>query len=479
MIIICYEPEPNCTCPLFTRVWDGKMTKLTAYGGTNEIGGNKILLQDGDTKIFLDFGVSFGAEAEYFGGAISPRKVNGIGDYLEFGILPRLEGLYAQDEIKQTGIPSRSPEYQAIIVSHAHADHVGYVKFLDKAIPVYCGETSKIILTAQSESGSSDLNPSFLRCFRTGDSIKTDNVETKPIHVDHSIPGAYGFIIHTSEGTIVYTGDLRLHGPAAKMTEEFVEKAAEEHPLILICEGTRVGQKDQHKLGSEAEVKEAANKVVSTASGLVVASFYGRDMDRLNTFNSVAMSNDREFVISMKTALLLTKLQEDKHLKVPDVLHDENILVYKKRKKTGAYQEKDYFKWERPYLDKAVDHKYIHDHQSKVLMAIEPSNFTELIDIRPDAEGDYIYSMSEPHSELEEVDEEIQANWLKHYGMELHQIHASGHAPQDDIAKIIERIKPKILVPVHTEFQDKFIHLLKKESPRILILEKSKTVPLP
>ncbi len=35
------------------------MTSLTFYGGVNEIGGNKILLQDKDTKIFLDFGKGF------------------------------------------------------------------------------------------------------------------------------------------------------------------------------------------------------------------------------------------------------------------------------------------------------------------------------------------------------------------------------------------------------------------------------------
>jgi ribonuclease J len=455
------------------------MTKLTAYGGIGEIGGNKILIHDGDTRLFLDFGVSFGAEAEYFSGAISPRKVNGIGDYLEFGILPRLDGLYDQEVIRQTEIPFKPADYQGVIVSHAHADHVGYVKFLDKSIPVYCGETSKIILSALSESGSLDLDPSHFKSFRTGDSIRIDNVEIKVVHVDHSIPGAYGFIIHTSEGTIVYTGDLRLHGPAGKMTEEFVDKAAEEHPTTLICEGTRVGQKDSHKLGSEAEVREATDKVVSKASKLVVASFYGRDIDRLNTFNSVAISNDRKFVISVKTALLLTKLQEDKHLKVPNVLNDENILIYKKRKKTGAYDEKDYFKWERPYLNKAVDYKYIHDRQSKIVIAIEPSNFTELIDIKPEAGGHYIYSMSEPHSELEEVDEEVQAKWLKHFGMELHQIHASGHAPQEDVSRIIANIKPKIVVPVHTEFQDEFRYLLKDEQPRLLMLEKSKTVTLP
>jgi ribonuclease J len=451
------------------------MVKLTAYGGVFEIGGNKILLQDGDTKIFLDFGVSFNAEAEYFNGTISPRKVNGIGDYLEFGILPRLEGLYAHELIKQTEIPLKPTEYQAVIVSHAHADHVGYVQFLDASIPVHCGETSKIILSALSESGAVDLNPSLLRGFRTGDKIKVDDIEVEPIHVDHSIPGAYGFIIHTSEGTIVYTGDLRLHGAAANLTEEFVGKAAEQHPTVLLCEGTRVGQEESYKLRSEMEVKEAANKVVSNTSKLVATSFYGRDIDRLNTFCSVAVANNRKFIISMKTALLLTKLQEDIHLSIPDVLHDENILVYKKRKKTGAYEERDYYKWERPYLNKAVDHKYIHDHQATVIIAIEPSNFAELVDIRPDPGGHYIYSMSEPHSELEAVDEEIQKNWLTHFSMELHQIHASGHAPQKDIGNIIDDIRPRTLIPIHTECPNKFKYLPKRESPKVMILQKSIT----
>ena len=42
------------------------MVKLTFYGGVNEIGGNKILLEDKGTKIFLDFGQSFTFGSEFF-----------------------------------------------------------------------------------------------------------------------------------------------------------------------------------------------------------------------------------------------------------------------------------------------------------------------------------------------------------------------------------------------------------------------------
>jgi len=41
-------------------------TTLTFYGGVNEIGGNKILLQDRGTKVFFDFGMSFTAKKQFY-----------------------------------------------------------------------------------------------------------------------------------------------------------------------------------------------------------------------------------------------------------------------------------------------------------------------------------------------------------------------------------------------------------------------------
>jgi mRNA degradation ribonuclease J1/J2 len=43
-----------------------------------------------------------------------------------------------------------------------------------------------------------------IETFTTGDKFKIGSLEVEPIHVDHSVPGAYGFIIYTSEGPIVY-----------------------------------------------------------------------------------------------------------------------------------------------------------------------------------------------------------------------------------------------------------------------------------
>ncbi|MCJ7731465.1 hypothetical protein MUP51_04040 [Candidatus Bathyarchaeota archaeon] len=51
----------------------------------NEIGGNKILLGDGDTRVWLDFGQSFDMGTEYFINWLQPRRGNGLRDYFEFG----------------------------------------------------------------------------------------------------------------------------------------------------------------------------------------------------------------------------------------------------------------------------------------------------------------------------------------------------------------------------------------------------------
>jgi ribonuclease J len=73
------------------------LVKLRFYGGVNEIGGNKILLEDGKTRIFFDFGQSFTFSADYFTSWLGPRAVNGLGDYFAFNLLPRISGLYSQE----------------------------------------------------------------------------------------------------------------------------------------------------------------------------------------------------------------------------------------------------------------------------------------------------------------------------------------------------------------------------------------------
>ena len=141
--------------------------RLTFYGGVNEIGGNKILLEDKDTKIFFDFGAGFSDGSDYFSAGIEPRRVNGLGDYFEFGLMPKINGLYSEDAVATSDLKYKEPEIDAIVLSHYHSDHFGRINFVDPEIPVYCGETTSLFKEAYGSAGGSPLDGHELITFRS------------------------------------------------------------------------------------------------------------------------------------------------------------------------------------------------------------------------------------------------------------------------------------------------------------------------
>ncbi len=436
-------------------------TSLTFYGGVDEIGGNKVLLEDRKARIFLDFGRSFTMGEEYFTGWLCPRAINRLGDYFEFNLLPMIKGLYSKKQLAFTDVPYTKPQIDALLLSHAHIDHLGHIPFVDEKIPIYCGYGTKIFIRSMEETGSADFGKHLYEPFRTGRKIKIDHLMIEPIHVDHSIPASYGFIIHTSRGAIVYTGDLRAHGPRREMTDEFAEKARESEPIAMISEGTRMVESEKRKNYSELEVQKLSSKIVSETNKIVFVAHYGRDMDRFRTFYGVAKNHDRKIVISPKLAHLLSKLIEDKRLPLPDPMKDETILVYYKRKKTGTFQKKDYYVWEREFMDKMVNYEFVHAHQSEIVMDLDFHQFAELIDIRQDPDSHFIHSMSEPHSE-EDIQDAVMHNWLRHFKIKFHQLHASGHMNRGQLTDLIKFIKPKKVFPIHTEHSGLFKKITKQ-----------------
>ena len=451
-----------------------KMTTLTFYGGVHEIGGNKILLEDNGTRIFLDFGKSFGAMNKYFAGYLVPRSVNGIGDYLEFDILPKLEGLYRHELLDGTGITPCEPKFDGVLISHPHVDHIGCLSFIDENIPVYCGEITKLIIDAVEETAvGSGFGGHRFQTFHTGDKLKIGSLMVEPIHVDHSVPGAYGYLIHTSSGVVAFTGDLRLHGIRKDMTEDFITRATQSKPVALITEATRVMPNDTRQNYSEEDVRSGIHKIISGTDKMVLATFYGRDLDRFKTFYAVAKECGRKFVISMKLAYLLLKVKADAKFQIPDVLNDDTILVYARRKKSGEYDEKDYQKWERTFLEKSVNSEFVRSNPSRLIFNLDLFNFQELIDIRPDPGSHFIHSMSEPFSE-EDINDELMHTWLEHFKLEFHQVHASGHCSGAHIKELIQRINPKTVIPIHTEYPD----MVKGWAENTLIVEKGRRYEL-
>ena len=142
------------------------MVQLTCYGGINEIGGNKILLEDGNRKLLLDFGFPYKRHKLFYEEYLKPRSGAGLLDPLTMGLLPSLEGIYREDlETPDLWRAFRSsPSYRkldhvdGILLSHAHLDHSGHISFLRNDIAVYSTVATTFIAKAIQDSGKSDFD---------------------------------------------------------------------------------------------------------------------------------------------------------------------------------------------------------------------------------------------------------------------------------------------------------------------------------
>ncbi|MGB6500989.1 MAG: MBL fold metallo-hydrolase [Thermoplasmata archaeon] len=422
---------------------------VTFLGGVREIGGNKILIEDGPDRVLFDFGPSFSPRFEqYYVDYLQPRSTNPAKDLLEFDLVPRIEGFYSREALGDADLAYRAPEVHAVFVSHAHADHAGYLSLIDPEIPVHVGEGTRVLLDAIETSTMMRYGEHRWTTFADRASVKVGRIEVIPYPVDHSIPFAYGFIVRTSEGSLVYTGDFRHHGPRAAETHAFFRAAAAEQPAALLIEGTRAGPDPRRSLSEEGVGREA-DRLLERQPTLALSCTYPRDVDRLTTLYRAARTAGREFVVSARTAHLLSSVAPRYPAGVVPVPGtSEGLRVYHRKKKR-------YFTWEKPFLEGAIDSDELRARGARYLLALDQMHFPELIDLRPPKGVPFLHSMSEPFSE-DDVGDRVMHNWLDHFGLTFHQMHASGHASGPELAEIIRTVAPAELYPIHTEHPESF-----------------------
>ena len=448
--------------------------RLTFYGGVGEIGGNKILVDDGETRVFLDFGKSYSKRGQFYEWNENPREINGVGDLLALGIAPRIKGIYREDLLQLANLwdnDEKEKSVDAVVLSHAHSDHSAYISLLREDIPIWMGEMTKTVLETMEEGKSGSLESSVIsfrprskqgklldrvqrevHTFKTGESkqeVRINSISLEPIHVDHSMPGCYGFLIRTKNATIAYTGDLRLHGWRPDLTEDFMKRAGEEKPDVMLCEGTRITE--SHSI-NEGNVLESCKLFVNQAPhSFVYADYYFRDIDRFITFYELAKQTGRILLIDTHTAMYLIALaKQDPRMKLPSPT-DANLGIYKGRKNlTEDKADAPLYAQSNVWTYSDVKHK-----ESSVILSSGMFSTEQLIDIRPKG-GLYLHATTEAYDESGEASEEMTDNWMRHFGLHKVHSHCSGHASANELVRIVNAINPKILVPIHTEAPERF-----------------------
>ncbi len=499
------------------------MTSITVYGGAGQIGGNIIHLVDQNSKasILFDFGRSFASHSKFFAFPERPRT-SVKQEILKTGLAPVIRGediyadLIAHEEVRapesrkrdrrpkteilyEIAEPKTPSSITDLYISHSHSDHCGLAPILRKDIRANMGETAHVLYRSYYEAATrdslearlylteEDLNSERKRnlarlsyhTFHGGDNLQpTDSTLTiEPCPVDHSVAGAYGFIIHTSSGPIAYTGDFRTHGTAKKLSEQFLEKIGAAGEIkALICEGTNLGES---KVFSEKDVENTARSLIhqslNQGNSFILVEVPQADLDRIRTFANIAEQLNLEALVSKRIANHLHELKaaESRFLEpLPTLGKDLRIFV---ERRYPTRRDRVFTKLEEAYGEALVDLKTIQEKEYKGFMIID-ANESDLFTLRPPPNTLCVLSTCEPFTEEADFDFERWKNQLALFGVILYHIHSSGHIHPLELQRFIHAVSPQILIPVHTEYPEVFRELFESKTTKVEV--PTKGVPI-
>jgi len=484
---------------------------LTFYGGVSEIGGNKILLEVDNTRIFLDFGTSFSREDEYF--EFPLLRPSCIEDLFKTGILPKLCGMYKNAGLSVNyafnGTPSLCGEEEkcgidGILLSHAHVDHYGYLGMLRPDIPIYLSPISRKIIELKNdirEDWQTRVNLDALVPIEKARDFDIGNINITRYDVDHSVLGASAFIIRAGDKTIAYTGDMRFHGNTSADSEEFLSACKTTGIDILLCEGTRLGppsedekEVESHALATESEVEQKCRDIFSNEDGLIIYDASPADMNRMRLVSKVAKDFGRTLVLDSKKAYLSLYMNHPEVL-CPGLPATGEFRVALSRLKLNASRYSKYGLPQDLYAESYTDYRQAHEAKLLVSQKGKQKDNPELICLPDDifiwgplreeilrepgryllytssgahtllhflpsdgrtVPGIYVYGKAEPFKEEMELSFRRLLKWIELCGLKLEYAHTSGHMYEKDIERLVSEIDPKYILPIHTEHPELF-----------------------
>jgi ribonuclease J len=436
---------------------------LTFWGAVGEIGGSKTHLHYEGTNLFLDFGRDFFGGGGHFSERLQPATYLPLRDYLRFGNLPPVAGLYPQSQVQfinqefaaslGNGQPALADERaDGILISHSHIDHFGFLPLVDVSVPLFMSAETLEVLRYFQEAGTFDLQLERrpVTVLEHGKPVRIGDCEVLPLRTDHDVLGAMAFIVRCGAVSIAYTGDYRLHGKHPERVRAFFDLVRQEKQharTVLLTEGTRLGFGGLDQL-FESEIQEMSIRTVNFAAGqLVLTNYYVLDTERLKVFLRVAEKTNRTMVLQPHHLMLAHRLARfDSELE----RLIKNAQVYLARRGSGRYLAVDYPLYEEEHLVTALRAADIAADPGKYMLQLDFADLNELVEINPAPHAVFIQSGGEPLGQYD-PNYEVQMKWLKDLGIDFYRIATPGHANELDVKEMVRLADPSVLVPMHSK----------------------------
>ena len=420
--------------------------KFKIHRGTKEIGGSCVEVWTENTRILLDFGMPLveenGKEFDF-----GKYKTLNSEELVKEGILPNIEGFYDNSKNLIDGI----------IISHPHQDHYGLVNFINDDVQYYLGEATHKIIELNNLFTLQEIHLKNINYFEKTKTFKIGDISITPYWADHSAFDAYSLLVEANGKTLFYSGDFRSHGRKAKAFYWFTHNAPQNLDYLLL-EGTTISR-DSKPFKTETEIENELVKVFKKQGKINLIYTSGQNIDRLTSIYKACKRTGKIFVVDVYVAKVLKELS--KFAGIPYPSEDfENLKVmfpkYTSRRLKKEGNEKILHQFKKYKITK----EEISNQSERIVMIVRPSMQTDLEKIKGIDGGNLIYSLWEGYFKKSNTKKFI--DYLTNRKFSICKIHTSGHADTKTLKQMVEAIKPKNIVPIHTFEGDKYKDIFKE-----------------
>lgn len=393
---------------IISTINDEVMMKISIKRGAKEIGGSAIEISaDNGQRIILDLGLPLDAEKN------APE------------LLPQIDGL-----------KNKTDDLLAVLISHAHQDHYGLGKYIDKSIPVYLSKEAATIMKVAAEHHLPEAFE-FENCihFYNGKKFMLGSFAITPYLFDHSAYGAYGFLIEADGKKVFYSGDFRAHGRKRKLFYKFLQNKPEDIDVLLL-EGTCLGREHIQHFEYEEDLEDKFTDFWNNTKGLALVQSSAQNIDRIVTIYRAAKRNGRILVLSAYAGHILWATGNKK---LPN-------FTWKDVKKLTDFPQ-------RPH---EINIEEISQNPQKYVLLLDYRISQKLkINNVINSDTSYVYSMWNGYKEKYQ-------NWLAYLtdkNVPMTDIHTSGHADIHTLKRLVKSLNPKLILPMHTFHPQEFKNL--------------------